>query len=65
MKTIKTTIDIAALIGGSAVTVGGAISTYNMIKDKKGGLAIAGGVLVTLVGIYATREALDSIRKKD
>lgn len=65
MKTIKTSIDIAALIGGSAVTVGGGIAVYNMIKDKKGAIAIMGGVLVTLVGIYATQGALSSIRKKD
>lgn len=65
MKTIKTTIDIAALIGGSAVTVGGAISVYNSIKGKKGATAIAGSVLVALVGIYATQQALSSIRKKD
>jgi hypothetical protein len=64
MKTIKTGIDIAALIGGSAVTVGGAIATYNMIKDKKGAAQIMGGVLVTLVGIYATQGALSSIRDK-
>lgn len=65
MKTIKTTIDVAALIAGSAVTVGGAISTYNMIKGKKGAASIAGGILVTLVGIYAAQGALASIRKKD
>lgn len=65
MKTIKTGIDIAALLGGSAVTIGGAITTYNLIKGKKGAAAIAGGILVTLVGIYATQGALSSIRKKD
>jgi len=65
MKMLKTGIDIAALIGGSAVTVGGAIYTYNSIKNKSGAGAIVGAVLVMLVGIYATRGALDSIRKQD
>ncbi len=65
MKTLKTTIDVAALIAGGAVSVGGAVSAFNSIKGKKGATAIAGGILVALVGIYATKHALESIRKKD
>jgi hypothetical protein len=59
---IKTGVDIATLIASSTVTVGGAIATYKMIKDKKGALLIWSGVLVILVGVAASKYSLQKIR---
>lgn len=59
---IETGVDIATLIASSTVTVGGAIATYKMIKDKKSALLIWSGVLVILVGVAASKYSIQKIR---
>ena len=64
-KSIVNAIDVSTLVGGSAVMVGGVISTFNAIKNKGGAKVIAGSILVALVGMAAANYSLQSLKKKD
>ncbi len=60
---IGTSIDIATLIGASAMTVGGVVATYKMLKAKKEWYAISAAIVVILVGVSATKYSIESIKK--
>lgn len=59
---LGTAVDVATLVAASTVTIGGALMTYKMVKNKNGALMITWGVLVTLVGVAASKYSLQKIR---
>jgi len=59
---LKKALDITTLVGGTAVAGGGILTTFNLIKDKKGILPIVAGVVTTLVGFASIKYSLDSLR---
>lgn len=61
---IGTAVDVSILVAASVVTVAGAITTFNVIKAKKGLPVIAWSALVTLVGVSAAKYSLQNIRSK-
>ena len=61
---LKKALDITTLVGGTAVAGGGILTTYNLIKGKKGIMPIIAGVVTTLVGIASVKYSLDSLRLK-
>ena len=61
-QNLKKALDITTLVGGTAVAGGGILTTYNLIKNKKGIMPIIAGVVTTLVGIASVKYSLDSLR---
>ena len=61
---LKKALDITTLVGGTAVAGGGILTTYNLIKGKKGIMPIIAGVVTTLVGIASVKYSLDSLKLK-
>lgn len=61
---LKKALDITTLIGGTAVAGGGILTTYNLIKGKKGIMPIIAGVVTTLVGVASVKYSLDSLKLK-
>ena len=61
---LKKALDITTLVGGTAVAGGGILTTYNLIKNKKGIMPIIAGVVTTLVGIASVKYSLDSLKLK-
>lgn len=61
---LKKALDITTLVGGTAVAGGGILTTYNLIKNKKGIMPIVAGVVTTLVGIASVKYSLDSLKLK-
>jgi uncharacterized membrane protein YuzA (DUF378 family) len=59
--TIGTTVDVATLVGAASVTIGGVIVGYNMIKHKRGASLIVASVIVTLVGVAASKYSVQSL----
>ena len=61
---LKKALDITTLVGGTAVAGGGILTTYNLIKGKKGIMPIVAGIVTTLVGIASVKYSLDSLKLK-
>lgn len=61
---LKKALDITTLVGGTAVAGGGILTTFNLIKGKKGVLPILAGVVTTLVGVASVKYSLDSLKLK-
>jgi len=59
---LKKALDITTLVGGTAVAGGGILTTYNLIKGKKGIMPIIAGVVTTLVGVASVKYSLDSLK---
>ena len=62
-QNLKKALDITTLVGGTAVAGGGILTTYNLIKNKKGIMPIIAGVVTTLVGIASVKYSLENSGK--
>lgn len=63
-NTLNKALDVTTLIGGTAVAGGGILTTFNLIKNKKGILPIVAGVVTTLVGFASIKYSLDALKSK-
>jgi hypothetical protein len=61
---LETAVDVATLVAASTVTVAGAVTMYNLIKNKRGYVLVSWAVLVTLVGVAASKYSLQNIRSQ-